>query len=393
MKNLLSRNSVSVKIKRNLCDARTGHVIVAGDFSKNLIFDVGLTALANGSAQGFSGFFQTCKIGSGSTSNSTYNASITFTQSGTTITASGSFFTPGMVGQLFKYGTGTGGAEYYITGYTNSTSVTVTTSATVSSPSAGTVWAVNQNSLQSFLYLSSTYQTTGGSNGNNISTNQFEQYRTFNFAVQASPYTVNEIGYTNNTTNDGTVYGRIVLASSDVVPPTQFYQVVIQVTYTCSPGSPTSVGNVATGFNSAGTAMQQNWECTYTNADGTVGGINLGQNSQDGSSTGFLFGTAAAPTLNSSPSASGITTSTGYSLAAANFSSSAQPVGVAVSYFTFSFSTSSQAVNFLAIGAPNIPFICNLGLVLNITTPFTLPATTTGTATVTRQFTRTLTNL
>lgn len=246
------------QIKTRVIDAASRKVISESPWHKNLIMDNGLNALAKSTnAVNQSGFTAAARIGSGTTPNKYASGAITFTQTGTTVTASAGFFTAGMVGMIFKYGSGSGGAEYYITGFTSTTQVTVDTSATVAVPEVATVWAVNQTALDTLLYSSASYETSAGSCETTFSSNQVTYKRTINFAQQGSPYNVNEIGYFSGT-GGTTVFGRIVLSATDVVPITSFYQVVISVTFTFTPAAPTAVANVGTNINTAGNAMLEN---------------------------------------------------------------------------------------------------------------------------------------
>lgn len=244
-----------MRVKVRLCDAKTRKVVCETPWQKNLIMDGGLNALAQSTnACVPASMHQACRVGSGSTSNSTASGAITFTQALFVVTASAPFFSAGMVGQLFKYGTGSGGAEYYITAFTSSTIVSVAVSATVGTPTVATVWNVTQTTLGALSFSSQTYETSGSSCGSTFSGAAATHKRTYNFALQGSPYTVNEVGYFTSTTGT-TVLGRIVLGASVVVNPTNFLQVVLSLIVTYSPATPTAVLNVGTTINTAGNAV------------------------------------------------------------------------------------------------------------------------------------------
>lgn len=249
--------TTEVTIETRIMDVKTGKPVKTQK-KKNLMLDSGLNAIARSSALGLGtvpcSVAANCLIGSGSTANSISSGAVTFTQSGTTITASGSFFTSGMVGWIFKYGTGSGGTEVYITAFTDSTHVTVGTSGTVGTPTVATVWNVARTTLDTFLFSSSTYQTNAGDCGSTISGNQVTHKRTYIFAQQGSPYTVNEIGYAPAIVSNR-VCGRVVLGSSDNVGTSNFYVVVISITVTYTPSTPLAVTNVGTNINTAGNLM------------------------------------------------------------------------------------------------------------------------------------------
>jgi hypothetical protein len=252
--------NVSVAIKTKIMDKVSGKCVKESPWRKNLVLDQGLNALArlgtNTLQCGPASMFQNCLIGDGTTPTKIASGAITFTQAGTTLTASGAFFASTMVGAIFKWGAaGSGGNEVYITAFTDSTHVTVGTSATVGTPDNGVVWQVQQANLTNFLFQSTTYQTNAGDNLSTISGAQVTHQRTFTFPVQGSNYNVNEIGYSPISNGSHFCLGRIVLPSTDVVTTTNFYLVIIQITVTYSPGAPAAVGNIGVNFNTAGNAM------------------------------------------------------------------------------------------------------------------------------------------
>ncbi len=270
---------LSVKYQTRIIDAKTNKVVKQSPESKNLVLDTALNSLAQSSAGvGASDpatCFQSCKVGSGNNPNRFQGGLVTFTQVTTTLTASAPFFTAGMVGGIFKYGTDTTGVEYYITGFTSSTIVTVDTSATVAVAAAGTVWMVQQTTLQTQSFQTTTYQTNSGDNQTTYASNAMSLKRTFVFPVQASPYTVNEIGWSPAA---GTaVLGRAVLSSSDVVGPTNFYVVVFTLTFTVGPAVPTANSNFGTGINTAGTTMVEMFSWRAVNSSGVAANSANGQ--------------------------------------------------------------------------------------------------------------------
>lgn len=276
-KNLLV-NDVCVKIKTQVVSARTGKVIKDNPFRKNLTYDTGLNAMARaafGSPTlrcGPASMARVCRIGDSTSPVKIASGAITFTQAGTTLTASAGFFTAAMVGAIFKYGaSGSGGAEYYISAFTSSTVVTVDTSATVGSPTAGVVWMVQQNTMGNLLFTSSSYQTNGGDNVTNIVGNVVSHQRTFTFPVQGAPYNVNEVGYNSQSTGTN-VCGRIVLPSTDVVGTSNFYRVIIIVSVTYTPNAPTAVGNIGVNWNTAGNAMLEYWSIAGVDSTGNLNG-------------------------------------------------------------------------------------------------------------------------
>jgi hypothetical protein len=274
---------VSMRFKTRIHDVATGKVISERPWQKNLVLNRGLNALARDSSAGMTCYPSTltayAKVGSGNSANSFASGAVTFTQAATTLTASAGFFTAAMVGALFKWGTGSGGNEIYITGFTSSTVVTVGTSATVAVPEVGTVWMVNKTALDTQLYQTNTYQTASGDCGTTVAGATITFKRTYVIGNQASPYTVNEIGY--SPIAGATIAGRAVLSSSDSVGTSNFYVIVIELQLTYSPSAPTAVVNVGTGINTAGTAMNEMFAITRVTTAGAGGTVNAATFSYD----------------------------------------------------------------------------------------------------------------
>jgi hypothetical protein len=178
-----------------------------------------------------------------------------------------------MVGQLFKWGTGTGGVETYILSFIDNQNVTVDTSASVGA-TVGTIWNVTQTTLQTPLHSAGSYQLLAGNCSSTQSGNTMTHQRYFIVPQQALQYTVNEIGYNAAAvgTAAGLCVGRFVLSSSDVVANTQYYLVIMQVQVTYSPSNPTASGNVGTNINVAGTIMVETLGTIATQViDGSTG--------------------------------------------------------------------------------------------------------------------------
>lgn len=274
-------------VQLRLIDAKSGRVVSETKPQKNLIMDGGLNALAQSTNACYpANFAAACRVGSGATADQISSGAVTFTQVGTTITALSPFFTAGMTGWLFKYGSGTGGAESYIT-FVNSTTATSSVSATVAVPAVATVWNVTRSAMDALLYSSNTYQTNAGDCATTPSGPAVAHKRTYNFTLQGSPYTVNEIGYFSGT-GGTTIFGRLVLGSSVVVPITNFLQVVLTFTVTYSPGTPAAVPDVGTNINTAGTAMVENIIAVVSGAGNNIAYINPANGSPVATSNGCL---------------------------------------------------------------------------------------------------------
>lgn len=270
---------VSMKYKTRIMDAKTGECVKDNPWNNNLVMDLALNSLANSNGFGTSvdvaKIFEFAKTGSGTNPVRIPGNTVLFSQTGTTLTSDSGFFTSAMVGAIFKRGaSGTAGAEVYITAFTNSTTVTVGTSQTFTNEN-GVVWMVQMTTLQTPNKTTNTYQTAAGDNSTTFTGSNNEIMtlkRTFVIPVQVSSYTVNEIGWSpvGGSNGSGLIAGRAVLSSSDVVGTTNFYVLVIILTYTYSPNTPTAVSDVGTNINTAGNAMIEFWATHRVATNGTT---------------------------------------------------------------------------------------------------------------------------
>lgn len=237
---------------------KTGKVEQRTGWIRNLILDQGLNGLAKDTTNTIQTYPSNCflnaRIGDDNSPNEIASGAVTFTQSGTTLTASGSFFTAAMVGAIFKWGSGSSGNERYIASYTSATQVTLDTSETVGTPDTGSVWMVQRTALVNQIAVSTGYRTNGGDNGVTIVGNVATLQRVFTFAPPGVAQNVNEIGYYKDNST-ARVYGRIVLPSTVVVSTSNFLVLILQLELTYSPSTPTAVSDVGTNFDTAGTAM------------------------------------------------------------------------------------------------------------------------------------------
>lgn len=388
--------TVSTRIKTRIMDAETGKCVSERPWEKNLVLDQGLNALARSTAQSLTCYPASAatniQVGSGTNPNSIASGAITFTQTGTTVTASGGFFTAGMVGGIFKYGSGSGGAEYYITAFSSTTQVTVDTSATVAVPEVATVWMVQQTALQTFLFQSSTYQTNSGDCQTTQISNSQTHKRTYIIAQQAAPYNVNEIGWSSTSTTTRCL-GRLVLSSTDVVGTSNFYVVVLELTFTYLPSAPSAVGNVGTNIDTTGTLMFEDWTFLGTVASNGAATIAAKNASLDGSKSvqAFYFPTATY-TQNATIGAATLTWSSVVQPGSNQSWALASPAvrGKMTLSFSTSMTTAGQTLHGIGIGQNSLN---NVGLDVKFTTPVTAPTGTFQPVTVwSCTYGRTLTN-
>jgi hypothetical protein len=246
---------------------------------ENLVLDTGLTALANGT--GTAGFFSQASLGSSNAANQISSSPVTFTQSGTAITASGSFFTSNMTGALLKYGTGAGGAEVYLT-YVDATHATASVSMTVGSATVATVYFVAQTKLTTWTDNFARYNPVGNlttklySGGVATVTHQRE------FVFNAGPTTsVNEIGWGTDNSSNPNIFGRAVLPSPVSRTAMDYIVLTIQIIITLNPAAPVLTSQGSQLFNQykgtatyAPTFAMEVWATTTVNSDGSTNNTN-----------------------------------------------------------------------------------------------------------------------
>jgi len=226
-------------------------------FKKNLILDQGLNLVAT---VPWVTCFSSCAVGTGTTATKRDSGAITFSRSGTTITANAGFFDPADVGRLLKWDTG---EEVYITGYTSATVATSTTSGTITS-AQGTIWYVNQTALTAETTRTANYSADAGDNQTTFSTPTVTHKRTFLFPAVGANVTYNEIGWSNNAGAGANLFGRDVIPGGDVLLTGQQYKVIVTLLITISPVTSTAVADVGNnGFNTAGNANHEYIDQAY----------------------------------------------------------------------------------------------------------------------------------
>lgn len=248
----------------------------------NLIQDAGMNKIGS-SSLAWVQCFGTCLFGNNVSPSPIQRAPgiVTFTQTGTTITASGNFFLNTDTGALFKWGTGTGGVEGYIT-YVNATTVTYSVSQTVAVPTPGTIWFVNTPALSTLYATTSTYGSNGGDNSSSIVGNVVTHKRTFVGAAVAGPVTLTEIGF-NDTTSNSNLFDRDIITGGVALTTGDQPLAVCQLIQTFTPTTSTAASNVGTGCDSTGNFLIE-WlqdpsasslavGSVATNGNSNVGGV------------------------------------------------------------------------------------------------------------------------
>jgi hypothetical protein len=200
---------------------------------KNLLLDQGLNNLGTGTVSGWANAFSYCVLGSGTTPTRRDSGTITFSRSGTAVTASANFFEAADSGRLLKFDSG---EECYLT-YVNGTTATSNISGTVAA-AEGTIHYVNVTSHQTELKRTSAYASDSGANGSswNGTTGILSQWRTFLFSAETGSVTYREIGWSHSVTAGANLSGRALIAGGgDSLIAGQIYKVKVQFDITLTP--------------------------------------------------------------------------------------------------------------------------------------------------------------
>lgn len=176
----------------------------------NLILDQGLNNVMQ--TVNWASFSIYCAAGVGTTPTFTDSGAVTGTSTGTTVTASVSFFTADMVGQLIKFDTG---EERYITAQAGTTA-TINTALEVAAPTLFTVWAVNQVSLASESKRTNTYLTGAGNTQVSGALNVYTYKRTYDFTVEGAPVNYSELGWSHSNVAGANINSRTLISGGTV---------------------------------------------------------------------------------------------------------------------------------------------------------------------------------
>lgn len=245
--------AVTGKVRRQICRVDTGECVFDSGFKKNLLLDQFFGSLNTNT--NFGGLMNGVSAGTGSTNVITTSSNpVTLSQTGTTVTASSAFFVVGMVNQLLVYGaSGTGIGACYITGFTNSTTVTVNVNQSISSQ-VGVVYNTTFSGVTGTVATTTSNVTGASNNFATYATGTQTYQKTFQFAPVVSATTYLQLQMTDLNSGAKVACFQIP-GAGDTVSVGFFYVITWQIALVVTPSAPTAVGNIGTGINTAGNAM------------------------------------------------------------------------------------------------------------------------------------------
>jgi hypothetical protein len=219
-----------------------GGIVTSCKRSKNLVLDVGLDMFA--AYVSLHELLAYVVLGTGTKPTRRDSGTITASQTGNTVTASGAFFEAADVGRLLKFDSG---AEVYITAFSSATEVTVADSVSRSA-SEVTVWYVNATGHEAEHSRLSSYsnQTTAFLDG------VYTVTRTFTSSAFASGVLLKEIGWAPK--NTGALFGRALIpGGGDFVGAGKQYRVTVSLSCKYGPAAAAAQADVGNnGFSTAG---------------------------------------------------------------------------------------------------------------------------------------------
>jgi hypothetical protein len=182
--------------------------------ANNLILDQGMNRFFQDSGSELQEIFTHNAIGTGTTATVTDSGIITASTSGlsTTITASSSFFTAGMVGQLIQFDSG---EERYISSQTG-TACVVTVAVNIAAPTLFAVWAVNQTGLATETKRTANYLTGTGNCGTTDVGNVRTLRRTYDHTAEVANQNYTEAGWSYTGIVGNNLFSRVLIAGGSV---------------------------------------------------------------------------------------------------------------------------------------------------------------------------------
>lgn len=241
---------IANRFKAQVIERRPGHpdegkVVRETDFAPNLILESGMNKIATTL---ICDLFLYCAIGSGTTPTQDDSGAITATSTGTAVTSGTAIFAAGDVGKLLRFDTG---EKSIITAFIDNTHVTVATAMEVSTPTLFTMYRINQTGLDTEVKRSNTYLTGAGNCGSTLAGSVNTHQRTFDFPIEDSDQTYNEVGFSDSSSAGANLNMRGIFAGAPVsVLAGQQLRVIYFVMVTVSPTSPRDREVVIAGWPS-----------------------------------------------------------------------------------------------------------------------------------------------
>ena len=207
-KTITLRSQIGVSGRIKVMVIQGGQVVQEHPWQHNLVLDYGLDRLA---VESFEQCMQYCVAGTGSTPTETLSGATTASQTGSTLTASGSIFSAADAGRVIKMASG---QVRRIVTYTSPTQVEVTPSGDFGAATF-TIYRVEQTGLQTEVRR--TANCLNDANGQTFTSGVIRNYRTFDFPAETANVNYSEIGFSDSATVAANLYSRILLTGAVTV--------------------------------------------------------------------------------------------------------------------------------------------------------------------------------
>lgn len=228
------RQTARGRFRIQVVEAASGRVLSSSPWQRNLILDSGLNLL--GANNSWAACMTYCAAGTGTTPTKDL-CDGTYSQSGTTVTRNTGTrnFISGDVGKIIRW---TSGEEAYITAFTNTTTVTVGTSQTVSAGAVDALYRVAQTGLVTEIARTANYPAfTDEEDGLasqatilNHTDGEITLKRTYDFPEESTSKNYTEIGVSPTGTAGANLFSRMLLAGAVTVGIGQLLRVVYELT-------------------------------------------------------------------------------------------------------------------------------------------------------------------
>lgn len=248
MSTLVQSQNASVVYRLEIIEA-DGSARIAQPAKKNLILNSGLNTLGDSSfwVTGFgqAGAIGAAVYGAGTRPTKRDSGTVSFTRAGNTVTASAGFFQLEDVGALLKFDTG---AEMYVASFTSATVVTVSTAGALTA-SEGTIWFVNQTTMDAPLATVTAIRT-----GETYSAGTHTLSRIATFPTVGATTVVREIGWyaTDDNSTILALFGRDLLTAPITLLAGQQLRVTVDLLVQIGPFTPQPYVNAVTGWSANG---------------------------------------------------------------------------------------------------------------------------------------------